>query len=95
MLTAVGKQGLVFRICFSGRTLSKYGKLYPINYYGSNDNRGEMEDRLVGDINLLGGSELLGMKVVLMRWVGIYLVIIVMRISMRFGGGMLGGFLMV
>ena len=24
MLTAVGKQGLVFRICFSGRTLSKY-----------------------------------------------------------------------
>jgi len=57
MLTAVGKQGLVFRICFSGRTLSKYGKLYPINYYGSNDNRGEMEDRLVGDINLIPFSD--------------------------------------
>jgi hypothetical protein len=57
MLTAVGKQGLVFRICFSGRTLSKYGKVYPINYYGSNDNRGEMEDRLVSDVNLIPFSD--------------------------------------
>ena len=57
MLTAVGKQGLVFRICFSGRTLSKYGKVHPINYYGANDNRGGMEDRLVSDINLIPFSD--------------------------------------
>lgn len=48
---------LTFRICFTGRTISKYGKIYPINYYGSTGDRGEMEDRLVSDVNKIPFSD--------------------------------------
>jgi hypothetical protein len=44
---------ILFRFCLRGRSISKYGRIVPINYFNDVRIRGEMEDRLISDHNLI------------------------------------------
>lgn len=38
---------------FDSRSIAKYGKVVPVNFFGLNTTRGEMEDRLITDHNII------------------------------------------
>lgn len=48
-----GRSNLIFRLCISGRSVAKYGRVYPFNYFAGSGDRSEMEDRLVSDENII------------------------------------------